>query len=211
MPILKSRHINFEFTPKRFIDNEFIEFEVNFLIGGQPVLNSKMTTDNEDASLKPGSITIQEDNHCGLIGVLNQVLKTNKPEVWWDIDVPLIIEVHPNAEFPLLFSYEKYSDGKNKGGFPKVEKKGDNDPMTLVIQVNPNHLIQLGETLNEGFSFIITVTRRRLKAFTEKLKSEIEYVKNKCSYVWKDDIDGESVLVPENINDLKLVTFKVES
>lgn len=103
MAILQGINAKIEYTVKS-ISELYLKSNVNFFISNESVFNPKLVKNGFD---------ILEDSECCLSYLIQNVLKTNKPESIMNSVGTLTIYLYPNYEFPFNYSSEFSSNTTN--------------------------------------------------------------------------------------------------
>ena len=194
MAILKSGKLHLEFSHEWFIDDEILTYRVNLLWDGKPVLNDGILDERYFSDEAVGSVELSEDYSSSFPRFLRIVLEENTPSAWWPIDTYLLIEVYPKMSFPFSWNFRTSNSEIVRTKDDKIIMELDkkflyDDIVTIVVLIDRCHFIDSHSRSNEGVSFILTVTRKKIEKFCKKLENEVEFVKKYRRYYNDEEND----------------------
>ncbi|MBN2965614.1 hypothetical protein JWV37_12575, partial [Sulfurospirillum sp. T05] len=79
------------------ISELYVHSSINFLVGNKEILNPK---------LSKNGFCILEDVDYSLSSLIKNVLQSNKPESFMDVDGSVTIAIYPNQTSPFLPTFE---------------------------------------------------------------------------------------------------------
>lgn len=190
MAILKSGNLIFEFRFKEFDDCGWVQYEILFKWGDQPIINdSILKRYNEHwANRSFGAFKANDHREDSFIQILDKVLETNEPDYWEPIEPDVTIGIYPDMYFPFLESHLKLVWEKPEAKQKREERERGkseaagrlpDDPITLVIFVDQYNMEDCEPYSGEGPALIMVPTRKQLETFAKELKKEYMEFKNK--------------------------------
>lgn len=183
MAKLSSGPLTFEFRFKEYDRERWIQYEIFFLLHGQPMISdSLLKRYNEHWNNRsPGAFKANEYEHDSLIFTLRKILDSDKPGYWMPTEPDIVIGIFPNRALPFLpegFELVSISD-------ETLQEFHDNelirevaggrlpgDPFIMVAMIDVYNFEKVNLYMGQGPALVMTPTRHELRQFLTDLERE---------------------------------------
>lgn len=183
MAKLNSGPLTFEFRFKEYDDHCWIQYEIFFLLHGQPMIADNLLKRYNDHwnNRSPGAFKANEYEHDSLIHTLRRILDSDKPGYWVPTEPDILIGFFPNMVLPFLSADYKIVSIPDEA----IQEFHDNelirevaggrlpsDPFLMVAMIDVYNFEDVNAYMGKGPALVMTPSRHELRQFLTDLERE---------------------------------------
>jgi len=188
MAILKNDDLSFEVVYKGF-QHGWVEYEFFHRWQGENIINDAILKRHNEywGKRSGGALLANEHRECGILPLLKEVLRTNKPDYWEALDPDVTIAIYPEQHFPFLESKWKIVSESAETKQKRIEREKEkaekrllpDDDIDVILFFDVYNFKGASTYYGDGICFKMTVTRAQITRFYDDLKQEYIQFKQK--------------------------------